>query len=53
MKNHRLCYSTTSYKLRYRKYIIKILFTPTTQQRELKSKHSFVPAALELLKDLQ
>jgi len=28
------------------------LFTPTTQQRELESRHPFVPAALELLKDL-
>jgi len=30
----------------------RLLFTPTTQQRELKSRHPFVPAALELLKDL-
>jgi len=30
----------------------RLPFTPTTQQRELKSRHSFVPAALELLKDL-
>jgi len=30
----------------------QLLFTPTTKQRELKSKHPFVPAALELLKDL-
>jgi len=29
-----------------------LLFTATTQQRELKSRHPFVPAALELLKDL-
>jgi len=29
-----------------------ILFTPTTQQRELKSRHLFVPAALKLIKDL-
>jgi len=30
----------------------RLLFTSTTQQRELKSRHPFVPAALELLKDL-
>jgi len=30
----------------------RLLFSPTTQQRELKSRHVFVPAALELLKDL-
>jgi len=30
----------------------RLLFTPTTQQRELKSRYPFVPAALELLKDL-
>jgi len=30
----------------------QLLFTPTTQQREFKSRHPFVPAALELLKDL-
>jgi len=30
----------------------RLLFTPTTQQRELKSRHPFVPAALKLLKDL-
>jgi len=29
----------------------RLLFAPTTQQRELKSRHPFVPAALELLKD--
>jgi len=28
------------------------LFTPTTQQRQLKSRHPFLPAALELPKDL-
>jgi len=27
-------------------------YTPTTQQRDFKSRHFFVPAALELLKDL-
>jgi len=30
----------------------RLLFTPTTQQREIKSRHPIVPAALELLKDL-
>jgi len=30
----------------------RLLFTPTTQQRELISRHPFVLAALELLKDL-
>jgi len=30
----------------------RLLFTPTKQQQELKSRHPFVPAALELLKDL-
>jgi len=30
----------------------RLLFSPTTQQRDLKSRHPFVPAALELLKDL-
>jgi len=30
----------------------RLLFTPITQQRELKSRHFFVPAALELLKDV-
>jgi len=30
----------------------RLLFTPTTQQRELKSRHPFVPAVLEVLKDL-
>jgi len=30
----------------------RLLSTPTTQQRELKSRHPFVSAALELLKDL-
>jgi len=31
---------------------VRLLFTPITQQRELKSRHPFVPAALKLLKDL-
>jgi len=30
----------------------RLLFIPTAQQRELKSRHPFVPSALELLKDL-
>jgi len=30
----------------------RLLFTPTAQKRELKSRHPFVPIALELLKDL-
>jgi len=30
----------------------RFLLIPTTQQREFKSKHSFVPAVLGLLKDL-
>jgi len=30
----------------------RLLFTSTTQQHDLKSKHSFVLTALELLKDL-
>jgi len=36
-----------------REYIFhdRLLFTPTTQQRELKSRHPFVPTALKLLKD--
>jgi len=29
----------------------RFLFTPTTQQRELKTRYPFVPAGLELLKD--
>jgi len=30
----------------------QLLITPTTQQRELNTRHPFVPAALELLRDL-
>jgi len=30
----------------------RLLFTPTTQQRELKLRQPFVPTVLELLKDL-
>jgi len=30
----------------------RLLFRPTTQQRELKSRSDFVPAALELLREL-
>jgi len=36
-----------------KKFSLILQFTPTTQQRELKSRHPFyVPAVLELLKDL-
>jgi len=33
-------------------HLLHNLFTPTTHQQQLKSRHPFVPAALELLKDL-